>query len=45
MSILVFLSTLFIKQHIIMDFVGAVIVAEAGRLLGEFIARKRTVHV
>ncbi len=40
MSILVFLSTLFIKQHIIMDFVGAVIVAEAGRLLAEFIARK-----
>lgn len=35
MSILVFMSTVFIKQHVILDFVGAVIVAETGRMLSE----------
>ncbi len=37
MSILVFMSTVFIKQHVILDLFGAVIVAEAGRLLMEFL--------
>lgn len=35
MSILVFLSTLFIKQHVIVDVFGAVLVAEAGRIISE----------
>ncbi len=36
MSILVFLSTVFIKQHVILDFFGAVIVAEIGRLISGY---------
>ena len=43
MSILVFLSTVFIKQHVILDFFGAVIVAEAGRLIMEFLHANRFV--
>ncbi len=41
MSILVFMSTVFIKQHVILDFFGAVIVAEAGRLIMEFLYANR----
>ena len=43
MSILVFLSTVFIKQHVILDSFGAVIVAEAGRLIMEFLHANRFV--
>ncbi len=43
MSILVFLSTVFIKQHVILDCFGAVIVAEAGRLIMEFLHANRFV--
>ena len=43
MSILVFMSTVFIKQHVILDFFGAVIVAEAGRLIMEFLHANRFV--
>ena len=35
MSILVFMSTVLLKQHVIWDFFGAVAAAEAGRLLYE----------
>lgn len=35
MSLLVFMSTVFIKQHVIMDLFGAILVAEAGRMLSE----------
>ena len=35
LSILVFFSTVFIKQHVILDFFGAVVIAEAGRALVE----------
>ncbi len=41
MSILVFMSTLFIKQHVIPDFFGAIIVAEAGRFIIEFLHANR----
>ena len=37
MSILVFLSTLFVRQHVILDFFGAVVVAEMGRHASELI--------
>ncbi|SFG20699.1 hypothetical protein [Oribacterium sp. WCC10] len=37
MSMLVFLSTLFIKQHVILDFFGAVLVAEAGRAVSDIL--------
>ena len=40
MSILVYLSTLFLKQHVILDFFGAVIVAEAGRFLSNLLFSK-----
>ncbi len=43
MSILVFMSTVFIKQHVILDFFGAVIVAEAGRLIMDFLHANRSV--
>ena len=43
MSLLVFMSTVFIKQHVILDFFGAVIVAEAGRLIMEFLYANRCV--
>ncbi len=43
MSLLVFMSTVFIKQHVILDFFGAVIVAEAGRLFMEFLYAKSNV--
>ena len=43
MSILVFMSTVFIKQHVILDLFGAVIVAEAGRLIMEFLHANRFV--
>lgn len=43
MSLLVFMSTVFIKQHVILDFFGAVIVAEAGRLFMEFLCAKSDV--
>lgn len=39
MSLLVFMSTVFIKQHVVLDFFGAVIVAEAGRFLSELFFR------
>ena len=42
-SILVFMSTVFIKQHVVLDFFGAVIVAEAGRLIMEFLHANRFV--
>ena len=41
MSVLVYMSTVFIKQHVVMDFLGAVIVAEAGRFLAEFLYANR----
>ena len=41
MSILVFLSTLFVRQHVILDFFGAVAVAEMGRRASEYIFAKR----
>ncbi len=41
MSILVFMSTLFIKQHVLLDFFGAVIIAEIGRRLSEYIVHSR----
>nr|WP_297709112.1 hypothetical protein [uncultured Butyrivibrio sp.] len=40
MSLLVFMSTVFIKQHVILDIFGAVIVAEAGRLIMDFLYAK-----
>ncbi len=43
MSVLVFMSTVFIKQHVILDFFGAAIVAEAGRLIMEFLYANRCV--
>ena len=43
MSLLVFMSTVFIKQHVILDFFGTVIVAEAGRLIMEFLYANRCV--
>lgn len=45
MSILVFMSTVFIKQHVILDFFGAVIVAEVGRLIMEFLHANRCVII
>ncbi len=40
-SILVYLSTVFVKQHVVLDFFGAVIVAEVGRLIAERILEVR----
>ncbi len=43
MSVLVFMSTVFIKQHVILDFFGAVIVAESGRLIMELLHANRCI--
>lgn len=41
LTIFVFLSTIFIKQHCIIDIAGGMLVAEVGLFLGERLFRKR----
>lgn len=36
-GLLVFMSTLLVKQHVVLDVLGAVVVAETGRFIAEFI--------
>ncbi len=43
-TILVFLSTVFIKQHLIIDVVMGVLVAEAGQLIMKYVMKKIKAH-